>query len=93
VFSPEGFRESIEVRWYFADPRKQNGYELMDTTQVKVLGGRVAGYRGFAFKSRYQPGDWQVRIGTGDGREIGRINLEILVDGEETPRVFFAEYF
>lgn len=93
VFSPEGFRESIAVRWYFNDPEKSNGYELKDTTLVKVLGGRVAGYRGFAYKSRYQYGDWQVRIGTEEGAEIGRINLEISQDDLQTPRAFVTESF
>lgn len=84
VFSPGGFRETIRVRWLKRDGLF--GWEGSDAVPVGISGGREEGYRGFAFKQNFQPGDWQVRIETSDGREIGRIGLTIEPDPAVDPR-------
>lgn len=80
VFSPVGFADQLRVRWLFDDPNQIFGWSASDAVPVSISGGREAGYRGFAYKQSIQPGDWQVRIETSDGREIGRINLTIELD-------------
>ena len=48
--------------------------------------GAQQGFRGYGFKSNYQPGDWKVEVETTDGREIGRIYF-VVENVPEGPRV------
>jgi hypothetical protein len=70
VFSPTRFADEVRVRWSL---REAGGWTLQDTIPIKITGGRAEGFRGYGFKSKYQPGDWRVQVETTDGREIGRI--------------------
>ena len=79
VFSPGGFRDQLRVRWYYYDVER--GYVPSDAIPVSVSGGRDEGYRGYTYKQNYHPGKWSVRVETSDGREVGRIALNI----EEAP--------
>jgi hypothetical protein len=83
VFSPTRFSDQVLMRWYW----KERGWTLQDSIPIKIVGGREQGFRGYGFKSKYQPGEWKVQIETTDGREIGRVyfNLEI---APEAPRSF-----
>lgn len=91
VFAPSGFKEILRVKWYFNDPEK--GLDLRDTMDVRVLGGRDAGYRGFAYKSKYQTGDWIVSIETADQREVGQLRFSIREDLATEPRLMLSEFF
>lgn len=82
VFSPGGFRDSVKVRWLHKD--EKHGWQPSDAVPVAIAGGRDEGWRGFAYKANYQPGDWQVRIETKDEREIGRIYLYVEPDADES---------
>ncbi len=84
VFSPSRFSDSVRVRWLFDDPRQ--GWMPSDAIPVQISGGRDEGYRGFTYKANYQPGRWQVRVETNDGRELGRINLRVVPDESTEPR-------
>lgn len=83
VFSPTRFSDQVLMRWYW----KERGWTLQDSIPIKIVGGREQGFRGYGFKSKYQPGEWKVQVETTDGREIGRVyfNLEI---APEAPRSF-----
>ncbi|MGE3684513.1 MAG: DUF2914 domain-containing protein [Bdellovibrionales bacterium] len=85
IFSPTRFSDQVLMRWYWRD--NQQGWLLQDSIPIKIIGGREEGFRGFGFKSNYQPGDWKIQVETRDGREIGRVyfNLEI---APEQPRSF-----
>jgi hypothetical protein len=91
VFAPAGFKENLKVKWYYRDSIK--GLDLRDTMEVQMRGGRDAGYRGFAYKSRYQWGEWVVSIETADQREIGRIALTIQEDSGEDQRFLQSEFY
>lgn len=91
VFAPAGFQENLKVKWYFKDPDK--GLDLRDTVEVSMRGGRDAGFRGFAYKSRYQWGEWVVSIETADQREIGRLALTIREDRGTDPRFLLSEFY
>lgn len=78
IFSPAHFRDQVQIRWLFDDPRL--GWQMADVIPISITGGRDEGFRGFTFKSKYQPGDWQVRAETTDGRELGRIYFSIEPD-------------
>ncbi|MEA3194483.1 MAG: hypothetical protein QOD26_2816 [Betaproteobacteria bacterium] len=70
VFSPTRFADEVRMRWYL---RQERGWALQDTIPIKITGGRAEGFRGYGFKSKYQPGEWKVQIETTDEREIGRV--------------------
>lgn len=74
VFSPTGFADQVRVRWLFDGP---GGWDGTDAIPVKITGGREEGFRGFTVKENYQEGDWQIRVETGDGREIGRLYFTV----------------
>lgn len=89
VFSPGGFKDSVKVRWLHKDERR--GWQPSDAVPVAIAGGRNEGWRGFAYKANYQPGDWQVRIETKDEREIGRIYLYVEPDDDESAERIIQE--
>ena len=76
IFSPSRFSDQVVMRWYM---RKDvtDRWQLQDQIPIKIVGGRKEGFRGFGFKTNYQPGYWRVRVETTDGREIGRIYFKI----------------
>lgn len=87
LFSPTGFQDQVKVRWMYRGP---NGWSGSDAIPVKITGGRDQGFRGFTFKENYQDGDWQVRVETEDGREIGRLNFSVKKAAEpKVDREFF----
>ena len=91
VFAPSGFHENLKVKWYYYDQEK--GRDLRDTMEVSMIGGRDAGYRGFAYKSRYQNGEWQVTIETADEREIGRLNLTVRQGAGDQLRPMLLDFY
>jgi hypothetical protein len=76
------------MRWHREEPGR--GWLLQDTIPIKIVGGRELGFRGYAFKSRYDPGKWRVQVETTDGREIGRIYFS-LESAPQAPRNFITE--
>jgi len=74
VFSPASFADEVRMLWFH---REQRRWALQDTIPIKIVGGRAQGFRGYGFKSNYQPGAWKVHIETTDGREIGRVYFDV----------------
>ena len=85
IFSPTRFSDQVLMRWYWKDGAR--GWTLQDSIPIKIVGGREQGFRGYGFKSNYQPGAWKVQIETTDAREIGRVYFD-LQTGPEWPRSF-----
>ena len=85
IFSPTRFSDQVLMRWYWKDGAR--GWTLQDSIPIKIVGGREQGFRGYGFKSKYQPGDWKVQIETTDAREIGRVYFDVQT-GPEWPRSF-----
>jgi Protein of unknown function (DUF2914) len=84
IFSPAHFSDQVTMRWYW---KPEGGrWTLQDSIPIAIVGGREQGFRGYGFKSNYQPGDWKVEVETTDGREIGRIYFEV-ESVPEGPRV------
>lgn len=74
VFSPARFSDDVVMRWF---RRADDGWAETDAIPVRILGGREAGFRGYGFKSNFQPGLWRVEVETTDGREISRIYFRV----------------
>jgi hypothetical protein len=87
VFSPASFADEVRMRWFH---RQEHGWALQDTIPIKIVGGRAQGFRGYGFKSKYQPGAWKVQVETTDGREIGRVYFEV-EPVPASPRSFTVE--
>ena len=87
VFSPARFADEVTMRWFLREPR---GWALQDTIPIKIVGGRAEGFRGYGFKSKYQPGAWKVQIETTDGREIGRVYFDVEA-APASPRSFMVD--
>ncbi len=85
IFSPTRFSDQVLVRWYWKDGAR--GWELQDSIPIRIVGGREQGFRGYGFKSKYQPGEWKVQVETTDAREIGRVYFDLEL-GPEAPRSF-----
>jgi len=85
IFSPTRFSDQVLMRWYWKDAAR--GWALQDSIPIKIVGGREQGFRGYGFKSKYQPGAWKVQIETTDAREIGRVYFDLQI-GPEWPREF-----
>jgi hypothetical protein len=88
VFSPARFADQVQMRWHWKDPAR--GWVAHDTIPIRIVGGREQGFRGYGFKSNYQPGEWKVHVETTDGREIGRVYFD-LVAAPQAPRTFNVE--
>ena len=88
IFSPTRFSDQVQMRWYWKDDAR--GWVLQDAIPIKIVGGRAEGFRGYGFKSKYQPGEWKVQVETTDNREIGRVYFS-LETRPEWPRSFEIE--
>ena len=85
IFSPTRFSDQVLVRWYWKDGAR--GWTLQDSIPIRIVGGREQGFRGYGFKSKYQPGEWKVQVETTDAREIGRVYFDLEL-GPEALRSF-----
>ncbi|HVK60559.1 MAG TPA: DUF2914 domain-containing protein [Bdellovibrionales bacterium] len=89
VFSPSGVQDQIRVRWSYHDPR--SGWQKADAIPISVRGGREQGFRGFAFKQNYTPGDWRVSLETSDGREFARLGFTVVPDTSTERRTYYVD--
>ena len=59
-----------------------------DRIRIDITGGRQEGFRGYTYKQNYASGEWQMRVETQDGRELGRIYFEVREDRRQGTRSF-----
>jgi hypothetical protein len=76
IFSPTNFKETTFIRWQRYDAKQ--GWVGHEAIPFAIIGGREDGYRGFAVKENFEPGEWRVTVETRDGREIGRIKVDVV---------------
>src|SRR5262245_49921802 len=89
IFSPSRFSDQVVMRWYLKR-EVTDRWQQQDQIPIKIVGGREQGFRGYGFKTNYEPGWWRVRVETTDGREIGRIHFTISIL-PEAPRIFLVD--
>lgn len=89
IFCPGRFSDLVVLHWYYKDPRW--GWKSTDRIPMQVSGGRRNGYRGFAIKQNYSPGEWRVSVETTDQREIGRLYFEVEPSQNQAERIFERE--
>jgi hypothetical protein len=91
IFSPARFSDEVIIHWLYKDPRA--GWMTSDQVRMKITGGRENGFRGYSVKKNYSEGQWRVQVETTDGREIGRLYVQVEKDEGTEQRVFEVEEF
>ena len=89
VFAPARFSQRIVARWEFRSP---SGWRTTDRIELPVIrGGRADGWRTFARKSTFQPGQWRVTAETDDGRAIATMSFDVEQDATTDERVLLMD--
>jgi len=84
IFAPARFSHEILLNWLTKD--SEGKWVSRDRIPLPIKGGRDAGYRGFAYKARFQPGDWRIDIETQDGRVVGRTEVTVVAEKSKSKR-------
>lgn len=87
IFAPRARRVEVQHQWMSYDELRSTWIER-DRLPFQVVGGRDGGFRGYTKKRNIEPGKWRVRFERADGRELGRIDFEIIADSAAAPRTW-----
>lgn len=90
IFAPSFFREQVKMEWFL---QTKNGWQKTDSIPFQISGGRDQGFRGYTVKSRFDAGEWQVRVVTSDDREMGRIYFSVSKQDLDPARELKTELF
>jgi len=83
IFAPARFKHAILLDY---QERVGDRWISRDKIELPIRGGRDEGYRGFAYKARFAPGDWRIDVQTQDGRVVGRKEVRVVADDKTGPR-------
>ena len=87
VFAPRRFSHQILLQWSLKNP-VTGQYRVSDRIPLNIHGGRGEGFRGFAAKSRFEPGDWRVEVLTEDERLLGSVDFTVRQDSALDERLW-----
>ena len=82
VYAPAELKAELEYRWYYMDPMTGE-YRLTDkiaTGRMKLVGGRVSGYRTYSKKQHIPAGRYNVEVAYKNGAVIGSQKFEVFED-------------
>lgn len=91
IYSPARFADKIYIKWMRKDAK--GNWQKTDRIPMQIAGGREEGFRGYATKSNYQPGEWRVQVETAMGHEISRLDFEVVSDTSTDARNFKIEQY
>ncbi len=86
VFAPTRFQHEVFARWEYKDVR--SGWRTRDRIRLPIVGGRAEGFRAFAVKSNFEPGQWRVIAETEDGRAMATLTFTVEEDEAATERTW-----
>ncbi|MES2803481.1 MAG: DUF2914 domain-containing protein [Bdellovibrionota bacterium] len=86
IYSPARISDKIILHWHLKD--KNGDWTSTDKVPLNIQGGRKEGFRGYATKANYQPGEWMVTVETSMGSEISRYYFEIIAIDAAVERNF-----
>lgn len=86
IYSPAKFSDNVYVQFAWDSPKI--GWQGADRIPLRIVGGRKEGYRGYAIKSNYQPGDWRIQVVTESGLEISRLYFTVTPSEKNPSRAF-----
>lgn len=86
IYSPARISDQIYLHWHM----KNNNGEWISTDKVplNIQGGRKEGFRGYAIKANFQPGEWKITVETSIGSEISRYYFDIVASEATETRNF-----
>jgi hypothetical protein len=90
IFAPAKFSHTVYLRWQLYDERHHHFVD-QDRIGMPIAGGREDGFRGYAYKSHYQPGQWRIIVETQDERPIGEIPFSVEPDLSKDERTWMIE--
>jgi len=90
IFAPARFDHTIKLGWSLKDAKGH--YILQDKIPMEIHGGREDGFRGYVYKSHFQPGQWRVDVETQDERVIGNIYFKVEEDVSTDDRIWMVEH-
>jgi hypothetical protein len=92
VFAPAAFSHRVVIRWErYAE--SEGTWRTSDTIGFPVSGGRIEGWRGYATKSNFGPGDWRVTAETDDGRAIAMLSFRVEASTDAAEREWVSSSF
>ncbi len=91
IFSPTQFEDQVRLHWLHKE--KEMGWRVHDSIPLTIKGGRDQGFRGYAYKSNFSLGQWQVRVHTSDDREVGRIYFNVKQSNAKKPRRWRQDFY
>jgi hypothetical protein len=84
VFAPSRFRPDIVTVWEVQDDEGE--WQIADRIPLTIVGGRTDGFRTYAVKANFHPGQWRVTVETDDGRPVAMLSFEVRDDAGESGR-------
>jgi hypothetical protein len=91
IFAPGGFKDKLY--FHFQIKNRQGKWQTTDRIPLTIVGGRDAGFRGYAYKQNYREGEWRALVETTERLEIGRINFTVNNSSETAERAFNKEIY
>ncbi len=79
IFAPTDFKEPISHRWKWYNETLDE-WEMIEEIGYEITGGRNGGFRGYTYKNKVIPGQWEVDVITEEGLVLGVIDFEIVSD-------------
>jgi hypothetical protein len=79
IFAPTALKESVAHRWMWYNSGTGE-WETSDIITYNVTGGRDGGYRGYTYKTKLHPGQWEVDVITKRGLILGTMNFILKKD-------------
>lgn len=76
IYSPARISDQIILHWQMKNAK--GDWMTTDKVPLSISGGRKEGYRTFATKANYQPGEWRVSVETSLGSEISRYYFDVV---------------
>ncbi len=92
IFAPTDLKKKVLHHWQWKN-QNTGEWETTDQIEYEITGGRDGGYRGFTYKSVIKEGKWKVDVNTSDGKILGRINFEVIMDSTKTNKNLITEEF
>lgn len=83
IFAPTRFTHEVTLHW-----RKlvKGRWVTRDRVPLKIKGGRAEGYRGFAYKRKFEAGEWKILVETEDRRVLGKLTFKVRADDSKAKR-------